>query len=58
MRVRDVDTERTGTIQYGWLTGERSILWDDEPDTPEFYFEGELEEVELAPYELAGRVIA
>lgn len=41
-RVRDVDTERTGTIQIGWATGAVSIVWDDDPGVTEHYYEGEL----------------
>lgn len=44
-RVRDVDTGRVGTVQIGWATGAVSIVWDDEPNVAEHYYEGELEVV-------------
>lgn len=44
-RVIEIATGRTGTYRTGWMSGEPSVLWDDDP-TPEFYYEGELELLE------------
>jgi hypothetical protein len=48
-RVEDPDSGRTGTYQRGRMTGEPSVVWDDTPDSAEFYYEGELVPLPKAP---------